>query len=93
MSEGPTLREWCYRIGRLLVLLNPIYWFASVSLVGEFHFSDAVLGWLILGGVFIGLASVVFCAIGKAHQTWQKWALVVVACGETFWWWLMAVGM
>ena len=91
--EIPSWRLKCYQGGRLLVLLNPLYFLISISLGSLLHMSDQIWGNLILVGVLVGLASLVLGILGDAPESWLKWALIIVACGETLWWWFMAVGL
>jgi hypothetical protein len=93
VNEVAPWRQRCYQRGRLLVLLNPFYFLLSISLISWLHMSDLVFAWLILIGVLVGLTSLVFGILAKAPEGWLKWALIVVACGETFFWWFMSVGL
>lgn len=52
--EVPSWRRKCYQGGRLLVLLNPLYFLISISFGGWLHMSDEIWGSLILVGVWLG---------------------------------------
>ena len=71
-------------------MLNPLYFLIAINLLRRLHWTDIVWGNCIAAGVLVGLVSVVCGLLGPSPR---RWPLIVAACGETFVWWFMAVGL
>jgi hypothetical protein len=89
MKDPQYWRVTALEMGIGILVLNALYWVISVWLMRNYHFSSNTWGYFISCGILAGLTSLVCGLIGKGSG---RWAVVIVACGETFFWWLMAVG-
>ena len=90
MSQSIRWRDRIAAVSLAVVILNPIYWIAFVSIAPRFHPSDKIWGNFIATGFLIGVGSLICGLFGKGSR---RLGLVVAAFVETFFWWFMAIGL
>jgi hypothetical protein len=84
------VREKSFAIGKYVLIANGIYFFSALITLNFLHLSDKVWGNAIAFGFLLGVVSILLILFGKGMK---KLPIFLVACGETFIWWFMAIGL
>jgi len=90
MTEIPGWRKQALKVSHVIVCVNLIFFIVALNLVRSLGLSDQVWGDFIVSGFLLGIISVACGALGKGSYRWMS---ILAGCGETLFWWLMAVGL
>ena len=90
MTEIPRWRKQALKVSHMTVCVNPVFFIVALSLVRSFRLSDQVWGDFIVSGFLLGVVSIACGVLGKGPYRWMS---ILAGGGESFVWWLMAVGL